>query len=72
MTENSTQAGNDMVRSGMADDTWPNNAHTANAGIMAPPRDWNVACAVAQARMGVALTEGQREIVERAKDARAV
>lgn len=51
--------------------TWPNHVHTANAEIMAQPRDWNVACAMAQVRMGVPLTEAQRVLVEKSIAARS-
>lgn len=73
MTENSTNPRNDVVRSGVMHepDTWPNHVHTANAEIMAQPRDWNVACAMAQVRMGVPLTETQRALVEKSAGARS-
>lgn len=35
--------------------------HPNNAGIYAPPRNWDVACAITQVRAGVALTEAQKE-----------
>lgn len=36
----------------------------ANASIYAPPRDWNIACALQNLRSGVPLTEAQKNILE--------
>lgn len=41
--------------------------HASTAEIYAPPRNWEVACAITQLRAGVALTEGQEAILERAR-----
>ncbi|MFT9115235.1 MAG: hypothetical protein ABF443_14210 [Acetobacter malorum] len=42
--------------------------HPSNAEIYAPPQNWEVACAIAQLRAGVALTEGQKVLLERARE----
>lgn len=39
----------------------------ANASIYAPPRNWDVACALCNLRAGVPLTEAQKALVEGVK-----
>ncbi|NHN93908.1 hypothetical protein [Acetobacter sicerae] len=72
MTENSTNPRNGVVRSGMTHETWPHClSENTRAGVNPEPRDWNVACAMAQVRMGVPLTEVQRALVEKTTAARS-
>lgn len=40
--------------------------HPNNANVYAPPWNWEVACAITQLKAGVALTEGQKALLEQA------
>lgn len=40
---------------------------SSNTEIYAPPRNWEVACAITQLKAGVALTEGQKVMLEQVR-----
>ena len=41
--------------------------HSSNTESYAPPRNWEVACAITQMKAGVVLTEGQEAMLEQVR-----
>lgn len=58
----------DRVMSMKWRESLPDFLKPGNVGTYAPPVDWNVACALQNVRVGVPLTEAQKELVKNARD----